>query len=59
MQNDLISMGISTAAIVAGMGEVRATKRRGLGVVVHDSSATNTVKTLEGKYVLVATKIYR
>ena len=59
MQNDLISMGISIAAIVAGMGEVRATKRRGLGVVVHDSSATSTIKSSEEKYVLVATKTYR
>lgn len=40
-------MGILTAAVVTRMVKVRATKARGLVVVVHDSSADNTVKTLE------------
>lgn len=57
MWHDLISTGISIAAIVAGTGEIRPTKKRGLGVVVHDYSATSTVKTLEEKCVLVATEI--
>lgn len=59
MQNDLLSMGISIAAVVAGMGEVRAKKGRGLGMVVNDPSAESIEKTLEEKYVSVATKIYR
>lgn len=40
-------MDISTATVVAGMGEVRAAEKRGPGVVVHDSSAASTVNTLE------------
>jgi len=59
MPNDLLSMGISVAGILARMAEVRATKRRGLDVVVHDSSAVRTVKTLDEVCVLVATKICR
>lgn len=51
--------GNPNAAIVAEKGEVRATKGRELGALVCGSSARSTVKTMEGKYVLVSTKIDR
>lgn len=49
--------GNTNAAIIAEMGEVRATKGRELGAPVCDSSARSKVRTLEEKYMLVATKM--
>lgn len=51
--------GNTNAAIIAEMGEVRATKGRELGAPVCDSSTRSKVRTLEEKYMLVATKMDR